>query len=186
MGTRCHSQVSFPVWFSYPCLTSASRFPRRAPATCGRPFLPFCSDYSHPCPPLVSRLEKESAPGAHGNMIERSHAELTDGGVRIDLCFYSMSLSLFQVCAHWKLRRFHFQWCPHAFSCKWLNGANISTLTLKRLIIFMHPDGTFHLCWAGSFWEMPAREWMQHYFSSIGQKKNRTWKHLIAIMCFMC
>lgn len=114
MGTRCHSQVSFPVWFSYPCLTSASRFPRRAPATCGRPFLPFCSDYSHPCPPLASRLEKESAPGAHGNMIERSHAELTDGGVRIDLCFYLMSLSLFQVCAQWKLRRFHFQWCPHA------------------------------------------------------------------------
>lgn len=27
MGTRCHSQVSFPVRFSYPCLTSAPRFP---------------------------------------------------------------------------------------------------------------------------------------------------------------
>ena len=114
MGTRCHSQVSFPVWFSYPCLTSAYRFPRRAPATCGHPFLPILL-WLLTSLSSISFPSWKKFPGAHGNKIEGSHAELTDGGVHIlNINIYFLTkwlLTPFHICASLKLSKIHFQLC---------------------------------------------------------------------------
>lgn len=48
IGTRCHFQVSFPVWFSHPCLTSAFLDENQLLAVVGSS--PCRSDYSHLCP----------------------------------------------------------------------------------------------------------------------------------------